>query len=135
GAAVARVLHLVDAALRSNAEELVHEDADRLRVVDAGLRRDDEHADLAWVDARRAQTPRRRRRGQRDDVLARCRQPHRLPPEPGRQLLRPPPPRLRQRRQRQRVLWRVAIELLDPDAHRAPSPSIARYWPSAIRGK
>jgi hypothetical protein len=45
GTGVARVLQLVDAAARPDAEELVHEDADRLRVIDARLGRDQQHAD------------------------------------------------------------------------------------------
>jgi hypothetical protein len=104
------------------------------RVVDGRLGRDDQQPDRARVDVRRAQAARRGRRRERDDVLARRRERHRLDAEPLRELLGRDAARRRERGQRQRELRHVRLNRFDPDAHDA-SPSRARYWPSAISGK
>ena len=133
---VAGVLQLVDAAAATDSEQLVHEDRDRLGVVDAGLGGDEEHADRLRVDVRRAEQPRAGTRRHGDDVLARRRDRHLLDPEPLRHLLGWDAPRARQRGERQRVGRDVDREALDTHRHEAPrAASRARYWPSAIRGK
>jgi hypothetical protein len=136
GARVARVLQLVDAAARPDAEEIVDEDADRLRMVDARLRRDEEHADLGGIDLCRAEEPRARRRRERDHVLARRRDRHLAHAESLRQLLRRHAARDREVAEAKCVLRHVHREPIDAHAHELPSPPpIRRQRPSAISGK
>ena len=135
-AGVAGVLQLVDPAAPPDAEEVVHEDADRLRVIDPGLGGDQQHADLLGIDVRGAEQPRARRRRQRDHVLARRRDRHLLHAEARRQLLGRDVPRRGQVRQPKRVLRHVDRKTLDADAHRLSSPPASRaYRPSAMSGK
>ncbi len=71
GAAVARVLGVVDPHRARQLEQAVHERRDRLGVIDAGLGPDDEHAERAPVEPRRGERPAPGLGRERHGVLAR----------------------------------------------------------------
>jgi hypothetical protein len=143
-ARVASVLQLVHAAPAADPEEVVDEDADRLRVVDARLGRDEQHADLLGVDVRRAEerapaVAASVTTSSHDGAIAISRTPSPPVSFSGGTRAR------RRGREPQRVLRHVHREPIDPDghvsalphleAHVASSPPIRRQRPSAINGK
>ena len=128
------MLQLVHAAAPADAEEIVDEDADRLRVIDARLGRDDEHPDLFRIDVRRAEEPCPRRRRERHDVLAGRRDRHLAHTEARGELLGGYVPRRGEVRQAERVLRDVDGEPFDADAH-SVLPPIRIQRPSAMSGK
>ena len=111
------VLRLVDAAARPDAEQLVHEDADGLRVIPPRLGGDHEHPDRLGIDVGRAEEPRARRRGEGDDVLARRDDRHLLHPEARGELLGGDVSRRGELGESEGVLGNVGVETLDADGH------------------
>jgi hypothetical protein len=122
--AVARVLQLERAAARREAEQLVQEDARRLRVVDGRLGADDEEPDLVGRDAAGAQRARRRVRAERHRVFPRRGHRHRERAEPDGYLLGRDAARGGETVERQRVPRDEDAQLIDTDLlrrHRDPS--------------